>query len=177
MGIVNSISNENSKYIKTCEDFENIFTNQIIDESQRFSEIRVIFDLYLDISLKVKRNDRTNSTQIQYKVDDSTIIKHLKTSGFFSHIKTKQDMTACLSQKLETASTKTNISYVISYKNKCLINVMDFDFGLQGHNREEADTLIILHCFQIAKIDLFREVVIVCCDTDLLLMLLYHYQT
>ena len=86
-------------------------------------------------------------------------------------------MTACLSQKLETASTKTNISYVISYKNKCLINVMDFDFGLQGHNREEADTLIILHCFQIAKIDLFREVVIVCSDTDLLLMLLYHYQT
>ena len=177
MAIVNSISIESSKFIKTCQDFTNVFSNQIIDESQRFSEIRVIFDLYLDISLKVKRNDRTNSTQIQYKVDDSTIIKHLKTSGFFSHIKTKQDMTACLSQKLETASTKTNISYVISYKNKCLINVMDFDFGLQGHNREEADTLIILHCFQIAKIDLFREVVIVCCDTDLLLMLLYHYQT
>ena len=48
MAIVNSISNENSKYIKTCEDFANVFTNQIIDESQRFSEIRVIFDLYLD---------------------------------------------------------------------------------------------------------------------------------
>ena len=38
-------------------------------------------------------------------------------------------------------------------------------------------TLIILHCFQIAKIDPFREVVIVCSDTDVLLMLLYHYQT
>ena len=112
MAIVNSISIENSKFIKTCEDFANVFTNQIIDESQRFSEIRVIFDLYLDISLKAKtRNDRTNSTQIQYKVDDSTIIKHLKTSEFFSHIKTKQDMTVYLSKKLETALTKTNISY------------------------------------------------------------------
>ena len=80
-----------------------------------------------------------------------------------------------LSQRLETALTKTNISYVISYKNKCLKNVMDFDYGLQGHNHEEADTLIILHCFQIAKIDPFREVVIVC--SDVLLMLLYHYQT
>ena len=68
MAIVNSISIENSKFIKTCEDFANVFTNQIIDESQRFSEIRVIFDLYLDISLKAKtRNDKTNSTQIQLK--------------------------------------------------------------------------------------------------------------
>ena len=86
-------------------------------------------------------------------------------------------MTVYLSKKLETALTKTIISYVISYKNKCLTNVMDFDYGLQGQNHEEADTLIILHCFQIAKIDNFREVVIVCSDTDILLMLLYHYQT
>ena len=133
MAIVNSISIENSKFIKTCEDFANVFTNQIIDESKQFSEIRVIFDLYLDMFLKAKtRNDRTNSTQIQYQVDDSTIIKHLKTSEFLSHIKTKQDMTVYLSKKLETALTKTNISYVISYKSKCLTNVMDFDYGLKG---------------------------------------------
>ena len=43
---------------------------------------------------------------------------------------TKQDWTVYLSQRLETALTKTNISYVISYKNKCLKNVMDFDYGL-----------------------------------------------
>ena len=53
-------------------------------------------------------------------------------------------MTVYLSQKLETALTKTNISCVINYKNKCLTNVMDFIYGLQGHNHEEADTLIIL---------------------------------
>ena len=111
MAIVNSISIESSKFIKTCQDFTNVFSNQIIDESQRFSEIRVIFDLYLDISLKAKtKNDRTNCTQIQYKIDDSTIIKQLKTSEFLSHIKTKQDMTVYLSKKLETALTKTNIS-------------------------------------------------------------------
>ena len=51
----------------------------------------------------------------------------------------------------------------------------DFDYGLQGHNHKEADTLIVLHCFQIAKTELFREVIIVCSDTDVLLMLLYHY--
>ena len=141
MAIVNLISIENSKFLKTCEDF----ANQIIYESQRFSETRVIFDLYFETSLKSKtRNDRTNSTKIQYKVDDSAIIKHLKTSQFLSHIKTKQNMTVYLSQKLEIALTKTNISCVINYKNKCLTNVMDFAYDLQGHNHEEADTLIIL---------------------------------
>ena len=79
---------------------------------------------------------------------------------------TKQDSTAYLSQRLETALTETNISYVISYKNKC---------GLQGHNHEVSDALIFLHCFQIAKIDPFREVAIV--SSDVRLMLLYHYQT
>ena len=113
MEIVKSISIENSKNIKTCEDFASVFTNQITDELQRFSEIRVIFfNLYLDISLKSKtRDDRLNSTQIQNRVDGSTINKHLKTSEFLSHIKTKQDLTVCLSQKLENALTKTNISY------------------------------------------------------------------
>ena len=48
---------------------------------------------------------------------------------------------------------------------------------LQGHNHEEADNFIILHSFQIAKTDPFREVVIVCSEIDVLLMLLYHYQT
>ena len=106
---------------------------KIIHESQRFSEIRVTFELYLDISLKAKtKDDRTNSTQIQNKVDDSTIIEHLKTFEFLSHIKTKQDITVSLSKKLETVLTKTNISNVISYKNKCLTNVMDFDYGLKG---------------------------------------------
>ena len=77
MAIVKSISIENPKFIKTCEDFVNVFTNQIIDESQQFSEIRVIFDLYVNIFLKAKtRNGRTNSTQIQYEVDDSAIVKH-----------------------------------------------------------------------------------------------------
>ena len=64
---------------------------------------------------------------------------------------------------------------MLSYKNKCLTNVRDFDYGLQGRNHEETDTFIILHCFQIAKIDPFREIVIVCPETDVLLMLLYHY--
>ena len=56
--------------------------------------------------------------------------------------------------------------------------MQDFGYGLQGHNhQEEADTFIVLHCFHIAKIDPFREVVIVYADTDFLLILLYHRQS
>ena len=53
----------------------------------------------------------------------------------------------------------------------------DFDYGLQKRNHEEVDTLIFLHCFQIVKIDPFREVFIVCSDTDVLLILLYSTTT
>ena len=53
----------------------------------------------------------------------------------------------------------------------------DFDYGLQEHNHEEVNTLIFLHCFQIAKVDPFREVAIVCSDTDVLLILLYSTTT
>ena len=117
MAIINSISIENLKNIKTCEDFANAFINHIIVESQGFSEVRVIFDIYLDISLKsTTRNDRTNDTKIQNEVNDCTIIKHLKTSNFVPHTQTKKDLTAHLSQKLETALTKANISNVISYQ-------------------------------------------------------------
>ena len=68
MAIVNSISIENSKFIKSCEDFANVFTNQIIEESQRFSEIRIIFDLYLDISFKIKQG-MTEQTVLKFNIN------------------------------------------------------------------------------------------------------------
>ena len=41
------------------------------------------------------------------------------------------------------------------------------------HNQEEADGLAILHCFDITKTDLFREVFVACPDADVLIILLY----
>ena len=65
MAIVNSTIIENLKNFKTCEDFANAFANQIIVDLQGFPELRVILDIYLDISLKWKTgNNRTNGIQI-----------------------------------------------------------------------------------------------------------------
>ena len=84
-------------------------TDQVIVELQVFSEVQVIFAIYLDICLKWKtRNDRTSGTQIQYKVDDSTIIKRLKTSDLVSHIPIFPIL------KPKTFLTKANISFVLS---------------------------------------------------------------
>ena len=130
------------------------------------------FRSLLDISLKVKTsNDRTNSTQIQYKVDDSTIIKHLKTSEFLSHIKAKQDMTVYLSKKLKTALTKTNISYKLQ---KQMLDRRDgfWSWFIRAQSRR-GWYLNYFTLFSSSKIDPFREVVIVCSDKDVLLMLLY----
>ena len=150
---------------------------QVKEEHKLISRSLIVCRTHHDIDLLSYLGNYEFSVVPRSLFTPDTIIKHLKTSEFLSNVKTKQDMTIYLSKKLETALTKTNISYVISCKNKCLRNVMDFDYGLQGHSHKEADTLIILHCFLIAKIDPFGEVVIVCSDTDVLLMLLYHYQT
>ena len=51
-----------------------------------------MFDFYLEPSVNSKtRRSRTKGTQIQYKLDETTTIKNLKTFGFVSHVKTKQD--------------------------------------------------------------------------------------
>ena len=55
-----------------------------------------------------------------------------------------------------------------------LKNIWDFDHGLRANNSEEARVVIVLYCFQIAKMNLFREVAIFCSDTDVLVMLVYQ---
>lgn len=67
--------------------FCSTFTNQIGSESKKFFEVRVLFDLYFEVSLKWKTEDRRRKgTQIQNKVDDISNIRHLEASKYVSHI-------------------------------------------------------------------------------------------
>ena len=48
---------------------------------------------------------------------------------------------------------------------------------LATHDHEEADTLMILHCHFVAQQDPFTECVIFSPDTDVFLLLIYHFPT
>ena len=70
MAVVNRITK--TKDLKTWKDFSDKFVQLILKESANFDEVRLIFDRYIDGSLKERTRDkRTSGRSIKYKVNDS----------------------------------------------------------------------------------------------------------
>ena len=65
--------------------------------------------------------------------------------------------------------------YVVVFDKTVLTNIADLDNNLRNYNHEEADTGIVLHALDVSKIDRFSELVVFCSDTDVLLILLHHF--
>jgi hypothetical protein len=55
-----------------------------------------------------------------------------------------------------------------------LTNIQDFNPALMNHNQEEADTSIVLHAIDVSQSNPFRDVIISCSDTDVLLINYYN---
>ena len=65
--------------------------------------------------------------------------------------------------------------FAVSYDTLTASNIAGIDASLQGNTHEEADTLMILHAIDIARINPFRELCIFSPDTDVLLLLNHYY--
>ena len=65
--------------------------------------------------------------------------------------------------------------YLLSYENKSVCNAVGYSNELQEHDHEEADTLLILHAVDTAKLNPFSKCVVYSPDTDVFLLLNYHY--
>ena len=108
--IVNKITSKKSK-IKTFADFAVV--ERILDESFGYDEVRVVFDRYVQKSLKTqKRISRTKGYSTVYRVMDETKIDDLETKSFLSSIETKNDLTKYLSNKLANVFSERSIRYV-----------------------------------------------------------------
>ena len=108
-------------------------------------------------------------------MEDDAFIGNLKTKEFLSSTKPKEELTIYLSKKLIREFPHENRNYVVVYENKCETYISNFENDLRTHCHEEADTLIVLHGIDIAKRDLFQELYINCCDTDVFFLLLYYF--
>ena len=53
---------------------------------------------------------------------------------------------------------------------------MILDEQLYKYNQEEADTGIVLHAIDVTKRDPFTDLVVLCSDTDVLLILLHYFE-
>ena len=67
------------------------------------------------------------------------------------------------------------VAFAVSYEFTCISNISDIDVRLKNHCHEQADTCIVLHSLYVTKHNPFTDLVVYCCDTDVLLLLLYHF--
>ena len=93
-----------------------------------------------------------------------------------SHIKTKQDLTIYLAQKFMKVFTKVGARYSVAYDLQIQSNTDNYSPELLEHDHEEADTLLIVQAIDVARNDSFTECYIYSPDTDVLVLLIHHYQ-
>ena len=73
-----------------CADFVEVFVDRILDESFRYNEVRVIFDRYIEGSLKAQTMvGRTRGYSTVFQVHDEIKTDNLKTKTFLPSIETK----------------------------------------------------------------------------------------
>ena len=91
MAVVNRINIKKSK-IKNCQEFAEPFINIVLHEATGCDEIRVVFDRYIEDSLKAQtRSKQTGNLPVHYRVLEETQIGHLDTKQFLSSIKKRMN--------------------------------------------------------------------------------------
>ena len=159
------------------QDFSDAFIGRIKTISYGFAQTRLVFDRYVETSLKSRtRNDRSIGYIIRYQICDATNIENVTIKEFLSHIKTKQDLTIYLAQKFMKEFTKLGARYSVTYDLQSQSNIDNYSPELLEHDHEEADTLLIVEAIDVARNDPFTECYIYSPDTDVLVLLIHHYQ-
>ena len=138
--------------------------------------MRVVFDWYKTESLKSRtKAKRTSGKAVRYQVTDSTNIWSITLKQFLSYVLTNRDLTIYLSKYLKGYPEDSNRQYVLSYENKDASNIVSYPNGLQEHDHEEADTLLIVHAVDTAKLNPFSGCVAYSPDTDIFVLLIHHH--
>jgi hypothetical protein len=160
--------------IKTCNDFAQVFLDQLSKMADNYDEVRLVFDRYLDTSLKEQmRRKRTRGKSTYYHVKDTTLIQNISLKDFLSNIKTKAELTTYLAAKSTDHSKSPRNQMMVTSGTQTKGNTC-VPTALITHNQEEADTLLLLHAHSIDK---NAEVVIASPDTDVFLLMVQMYSS
>ncbi|XP_057316575.1 uncharacterized protein LOC130657604 [Hydractinia symbiolongicarpus] len=139
MAAVNKTSKTTA--VRTCKDFASAFTERVLEILRGCDEIRLVFDRYIENSLKARtRKHPTSGNEVRYKVLDNTNISAISLKQFLSYIDTKQALTIYLANKVMEARSSLHIRYIVTYDTKRESNFVD----CRIHDHEEADTAYIM---------------------------------
>lgn len=101
MRLVNEIKKTDK--LKTGLDFANAFLARLKQLTKNYDEVRLLFDQYIENSLKNVTRDKRNLTKnnpIHFHVNNSTIISNLR--QFLGHWKTKHELTKFIGDKVKS---------------------------------------------------------------------------
>ena len=173
MALVNAIPK--TERIMTCKDFAQVFLDQLSNMADEYDEVRLVFDRYINSSLKEQmRRKRTKGKSTYYHGKDTTLIQNISLNDFLSNIKTKAELTAYLAAKTtdhSKGSTNKLNKFIVTSGTETKGNIC-VPSTLVTHKQEEADTVLMLHDLSI---DRHEEVVIASPDTDVLLLMIQMY--
>ena len=172
MAVVNSVIK--TEQMKTCQDFADAFLHKICNMISQYDEVRLVFDRYINSSLKEQmRTKRTKGKSTYYHVKDNTLIQNISLKDFLSDIRTKGELVEYLADKVLSHSKSSNtlkkIMVTSGTQTKGNIDIQDL---LLTHSQEEADTLLLLHAITVPK---EAELFVSSPDTDVLLLLVNMY--
>ena len=138
--------------------------------------MHLVFDRYLHESLKSNtRHHRTSGKEVRCKITDQTNLINTTTKTSLSHIDTKQELTVYLAKKAIAKFSEIGMSYIVTYDTMSVTNIDDVAFGIDVHDHEEANTLLILHGIEVSHSLPFCECIIYSPDTGVFLLLVHYY--
>ena len=173
MAVVNSVVK--TEQMKTCQDFADAFLQIVCNMAAQYDEVRLVFDQYVKASLKEQmRTKRTKGKSTYYHVKDNTLIQNISFKNFLSDIRTKEELTKYLADKVvhhskSSNSRLRNIMMISGTQTKGNVAIPDV---LITHSQEEANILLVLHTLTVPN---EAKLVVSSPDTDVLLLLVYMY--
>ena len=159
--------------IKTGKDFGNAFAKPIERLFSNSDEGRVIFYRYIEGSFKgqTRRKRTKGANPIRYNVSDTMDMKNISMKSLLSHTETKSNLTFSLQDKVLQNYSSSTKKVIIVYGTKTESN-LPIDPTPPVHNHEEADTLIPLHCLDVASSSQGCSIYVHSVDTDVYILLL-----
>ena len=137
-----------------CSDFAKAFVRNIRKTMSEYDEGRIIFDRYIEDSLKAQTRGKRSAgiDPVKFEINDSTYIKLVPLPTLLSHIETKSKLTQYLGEALLRDYAESNKRIVVVYGTAAYSNKPDvFDARIGEHSHEEADTLIPMHVLDAFK--------------------------
>ena len=170
MAIVQAIKKGPS--MLNCFDFAQAFVRIICSMLSGYDEGRVIFDRYLNNSLKAQtRGKRSGGVDpVKFDIKDSTSIKLVPLRTLLSHIETKSQLTEYLGKALLHEFLESRKRLIVVYGTSTYSNQPDaFAPSIAEHSHEEADTLIPMHVLDASRSDVID---VYSPDTDVFILLM-----